>query len=233
VAWGLQPIAPLTRSTLGPRLSPPHVGSLCLTQAMLYPCRGSDFGREVLNQVGQLQEQCTRLQEAAEQLWGDSKDTQVSVVLSSGATRAVVGVRSRLEAGLSSLGVSPPQSSSVCWDFADCVLLEWGMDVVSRGNSRGRAWACRDGGLLGIADTISSQKADETTLETKASQDELQSTMAQLSEMMQDLLRRMFLHGQDRHKASELMREMNSKVAVSPREDGGPPVYSLQREGKP
>ena len=128
------------------------MGSLCLTQAMLYPCRGSDFGREVLNQVGQLQEQCTRLQEAAEQLWGDSKDTQ---------------------------------------------------------------------------------KADETTLETKASQDELQSTMAQLSEMMQDLLRRMFLHGQDRHKASELMREMNSKVAVSPREDGGPPVYSLQREGKP
>lgn len=100
-------------------------------EAMLYPCRGSDFGREVLNQVGQLQEQCTRLQEAAEQLWGDSKDTQ---------------------------------------------------------------------------------KADETTLETKASQDELQSTMAQLSEMMQDLLRRMFLHGQDRHKASELMREMNSKA---------------------
>ncbi|XP_052535678.1 uncharacterized protein C16orf96 homolog isoform X6 [Tympanuchus pallidicinctus] len=37
---------------------------------------GSDFSREVLNQVGQLQEQCTRLQEAAEQLWGDSKDTQ-------------------------------------------------------------------------------------------------------------------------------------------------------------
>ncbi|XP_052535674.1 uncharacterized protein C16orf96 homolog isoform X2 [Tympanuchus pallidicinctus] len=92
---------------------------------------GSDFSREVLNQVGQLQEQCTRLQEAAEQLWGDSKDTQ---------------------------------------------------------------------------------KADETTLETKASQDELQNTMAQLSEMMQDLLQRMFLHGQDRHKASELTRERNSKA---------------------
>ncbi|POI25045.1 hypothetical protein CIB84_011205 [Bambusicola thoracicus] len=100
-------------------------------EAMLYPRQGSDFSREVLNQVGQLQEQCTRLQEAAEQLWGDSKDTQ---------------------------------------------------------------------------------KADETTLETKASQDELQSTMAQLSEMMQDLLRRMFLHGQDRHKASELIRETNSKA---------------------
>lgn len=50
---------------------------------VLYTCQGSDFGREVLNQVGQLQEQCTRLQEAAEQLWGDSKDTQVSVVTSS------------------------------------------------------------------------------------------------------------------------------------------------------
>ncbi|XP_072205752.1 uncharacterized protein C16orf96 homolog isoform X4 [Excalfactoria chinensis] len=37
---------------------------------------GSDFGRDVLDQVGQLQEQCTRLQEAVEQLWGDSKDTQ-------------------------------------------------------------------------------------------------------------------------------------------------------------
>lgn len=72
-----------------------------------------------------------------------------------------------------------------------------------------------------MADTTSSQKADETTLETKASQDELQNTMAQLSEMMQDLLQRMFLHGQDRHKASELTRERNSKVAVSPREDGG------------
>ncbi|XP_010718056.1 uncharacterized protein LOC104913476 [Meleagris gallopavo] len=92
---------------------------------------GSDFGREVLNQVGQLQEQCTRLQEAAEQLWGDSKDIQ---------------------------------------------------------------------------------KADETTLETKTSQDELQNAMAQLSEMMQDLLQRMFLHGQDRHKASELTRQMNSKA---------------------
>ncbi|XP_072205750.1 uncharacterized protein C16orf96 homolog isoform X2 [Excalfactoria chinensis] len=92
---------------------------------------GSDFGRDVLDQVGQLQEQCTRLQEAVEQLWGDSKDTQ---------------------------------------------------------------------------------KGDETMMETKASQDELQNTVAQLSEMMQDLLQRMFLHGQDRHKASELIREMNSKA---------------------
>ncbi|XP_015732762.1 uncharacterized protein C16orf96 homolog isoform X2 [Coturnix japonica] len=92
---------------------------------------GSDFGREVLNQVGQLQEQCIRLQEVAEQLWGDSMDTQ---------------------------------------------------------------------------------KEDETTLETKASQDELQNTMGQLNEMMQDLLQRMFLHGQDRHKASEHIREMNSKA---------------------
>ncbi|XP_021267539.1 uncharacterized protein C16orf96 homolog [Numida meleagris] len=92
---------------------------------------GPDFGREVLNHVGQLQEQCTRLQETAEQLWGDSKDTQ---------------------------------------------------------------------------------KADETVLETKVNQDELQRTMAQLSEMMQDLLQRMSLHGQDRHKAPRLIREMNSKA---------------------
>lgn len=28
--------------------------------------------------MGQLQEQCVRLQEAAERLWGDTKDTQVS-----------------------------------------------------------------------------------------------------------------------------------------------------------
>ncbi|KAM6379496.1 uncharacterized protein C16orf96 homolog [Pluvialis apricaria] len=38
--------------------------------------KGLDFGREVLDQVGQLQEQCTRLQEAAERLWGDTEDTQ-------------------------------------------------------------------------------------------------------------------------------------------------------------
>lgn len=33
--------------------------------------------------MGQLQEQCTRLQEAAEQLWGDTEDTQVSTALGS------------------------------------------------------------------------------------------------------------------------------------------------------
>ncbi|XP_076207372.1 uncharacterized protein C16orf96 homolog [Aptenodytes patagonicus] len=38
--------------------------------------KGLDFGREVLGKVGQLQEQCTRLQEAVERLWGDTKDTQ-------------------------------------------------------------------------------------------------------------------------------------------------------------
>ncbi|XP_065541891.1 uncharacterized protein C16orf96 homolog [Lathamus discolor] len=38
--------------------------------------KGLDFGREVLGQVRQLQKQCTRLQEAAERLWGDTKDTQ-------------------------------------------------------------------------------------------------------------------------------------------------------------
>ncbi|XP_061214137.1 uncharacterized protein C16orf96 homolog [Neopsephotus bourkii] len=37
---------------------------------------GLDFGREMLGQVRQLQKQCTRLQEAAEQLWGDNEDTQ-------------------------------------------------------------------------------------------------------------------------------------------------------------
>ncbi|XP_040431029.1 uncharacterized protein C16orf96 homolog isoform X6 [Cygnus olor] len=38
--------------------------------------KGPDFGREVLSQVGQLQEQCTRLQEAAERLWADTEGTQ-------------------------------------------------------------------------------------------------------------------------------------------------------------
>ncbi|KAM9557308.1 uncharacterized protein ACIB01_008577 [Guaruba guarouba] len=38
--------------------------------------KGLDFGREVLGQVRQLQKQCTRLQEAAERLWGGTKDTQ-------------------------------------------------------------------------------------------------------------------------------------------------------------
>ncbi|KAM6350758.1 uncharacterized protein C16orf96 homolog isoform 2-T6 [Alca torda] len=38
--------------------------------------KGLDFGREVLDQVGQLQEQCARLQEAVEHLWGDTRDTQ-------------------------------------------------------------------------------------------------------------------------------------------------------------
>uniref|UniRef100_A0A8B9IH18 Uncharacterized protein n=1 Tax=Anser cygnoides TaxID=8845 RepID=A0A8B9IH18_ANSCY len=38
--------------------------------------KGPDFGREVLSQVGQLQEQCARLQEAAERLWADTEDTQ-------------------------------------------------------------------------------------------------------------------------------------------------------------
>ncbi|XP_014791703.1 PREDICTED: uncharacterized protein C16orf96 homolog [Calidris pugnax] len=40
------------------------------------PPQGLDFGREVLDQVGQLKEQCARLQEAAERLWGDIGDTQ-------------------------------------------------------------------------------------------------------------------------------------------------------------
>ncbi|KAM6077578.1 uncharacterized protein C16orf96 homolog [Theristicus caerulescens] len=91
-----------------------------------------DFGREVLGRVGQLREQCMRLQEAAEQLWGDTKDTQ---------------------------------------------------------------------------------KADKAAVETKASQEELQHAMVQLSEMMQDLLQRMFLRDQDRQKALEkLISEMDSKL---------------------
>lgn len=44
--------------------------------------------------LGQLQQQGMRLQEAAEQLWGDTKDTQVRTVFrhSSGATCATAGV---------------------------------------------------------------------------------------------------------------------------------------------
>lgn len=53
------------------------------------------------------------------------------------------------------------------------------------------------------------------------SQDELQRAMAQLSEMMQELLQRMSLHGQARRKALELVSETDSEVAVSPGEGGG------------
>lgn len=58
-------------------------------------------------------------------------------------------------------------------------------------------------------------------LEPKANQDELQRAMSQLSEMMQDLLQRMSLHGQARRKALELVSEVDSKVVVSPGEGGG------------
>ncbi|XP_062490691.1 uncharacterized protein C16orf96 homolog [Pezoporus occidentalis] len=50
---------------------------LCRSSLCRMPAgEGLDFGREVLGQVRQLQKQCTRLQEAAERLWGDTKDTQ-------------------------------------------------------------------------------------------------------------------------------------------------------------
>lgn len=69
------------------------------------------------------------------------------------------------------------------------------------------------------------QKADMAALETKMRQEEQQYAMVQLSEMMQDLQQRMFLLEQDRKKdLKEFRKEMDSKVAVSPREgceDGG------------
>ncbi|XP_057262636.1 uncharacterized protein C16orf96 homolog [Pezoporus wallicus] len=50
--------------------------SWMLEQHETVETHGLDFGREVLGQVRQLQKQCMRLQEAAERLWGDTKDTQ-------------------------------------------------------------------------------------------------------------------------------------------------------------
>ncbi|XP_010214294.1 PREDICTED: putative uncharacterized protein C16orf96 homolog [Tinamus guttatus] len=68
---------------------------------------------------------------------------------------------------------------------ADKALLEQGMDV----------------------------KADKAELETKVSQEELQSAIAQLSEMMQDLLQKMSLQDQDWQKALEkLVSDMDSKL---------------------
>lgn len=69
---------------------------------------------------------------------------------------------------------------------------------------RGAGWHCAP------------QKADEAVLEPRAKQDELQCAMAQLSEMMQDLLQRMSLHGQARRKALDPVSEVDSKVEMSP-----------------
>ncbi|XP_025904809.1 uncharacterized protein C16orf96-like [Nothoprocta perdicaria] len=56
-------------------------------------------------------------------------------------------------------------------------------------------------------------KADKAELETKVSQEELQSAVAQLSEMMQDLLQKMSLQDQDWQKALEkLVSDMDSKL---------------------
>nr|XP_009672958.1 PREDICTED: putative uncharacterized protein C16orf96 homolog [Struthio camelus australis] len=68
---------------------------------------------------------------------------------------------------------------------ADKALLEQGMDI----------------------------KADKAELETKVSQEELQSAIAQLSEMMHDLLQKMSLQDQDWQKALEkLVSDMDSKL---------------------
>ncbi|XP_025963547.2 uncharacterized protein C16orf96 homolog [Dromaius novaehollandiae] len=116
-----------------------------------------DFRKDVLEQVGQLREQCTRLQETAERLWSDTEDIQ--------------SLREMVER----LDVSK----------ADKALLEQGMDI----------------------------KADKAELETKVSQEELQSAIAQLSEMMHDLLQKMSLQDQDWQKALEkLVSDMDSKV---------------------
>ncbi|KAM9599012.1 uncharacterized protein ACIBXB_004472 [Morphnus guianensis] len=83
-------------------------------------------------------------------------------------------------------------------------------------------------------DTKDTRKADKAAPETKASQEELQHAMAQLSKMMQDLLQRMSLLDQDRQKALEkLLSEMDSEVAMSPREGGGDRGMHKARERIP
>ncbi|XP_032854189.2 uncharacterized protein C16orf96 homolog [Tyto alba] len=115
--------------------------------------KGRDFSREVLGQVGQLQEQCTRLQETAGQLW---------------------------------------------------------------------------------CDTMNTQKAEKAVLETKASQEELQQAIVQLSEMMQDLVQRMSLMEQDRQKALEnFLSEMDSKLdctVLAPLQAQLEPVWKLTQQ---
>lgn len=142
----------------------------------------------------QLQKQCTRLQEAVEWLWGDTKDTQVS-------TRWVAG-------GTWQLVVDHPAMSMV--------LLEQTLGVVSKQRHAGMVAGL--GMHKGLLSPCPPQKADKAALKTKASQEELQHAMVQLSEMMQDLLQKMSQMDQDTQNALEtLLNEMDSKVEVSPR----------------
>ncbi|XP_040976259.1 uncharacterized protein C16orf96-like isoform X2 [Aquila chrysaetos chrysaetos] len=62
-------------------------------------------------------------------------------------------------------------------------------------------------------DTKDTRKADKAAPETKASQEELQHAMVQLSKMMQELLQRMSLLDEDRQKGLEkILSEMASKL---------------------
>ncbi|XP_074741607.1 uncharacterized protein C16orf96 homolog [Strix uralensis] len=156
--------------------------------------KGVDFSREVLGQVGQLQEQCTRLQEAVERLWGDTKDTRRlsvpgfcgSTMLAELGTNNGEQIRGRPRGGWVAGGTWQAWSlrGTLQHPDMDKVLLEQGLGV-----------------------------ADMAALETNARQEEQQYAMVQLSEMMQDLLQRMFLLEQDRQKGLEkFLREMDSKL---------------------
>lgn len=96
------------------------------------------------------------------------------------------------------------------------VLLEHGLGAVSKQRHAGMVSG------LGVHRELLTpcppQKADKAALETKASQEELQYVMVQLSEMMQDLLQRVSQMDQDTQNALEkLLNEMDSKVEMSPK----------------
>lgn len=100
------------------------------------------------------------------------------------------------------------------------MLLEQGLGVVSKQMHAGIVAGL--GVQRGWLTPCPPQKADKAVPETKVSQEELQHAIVQLSKMMQDLLQRMSLLDQDRQKALEkILSEMDSKVAMSPREGGG------------
>lgn len=96
------------------------------------------------------------------------------------------------------------------------VLLEQGLGLESKQRHAGMAAGL--GVHRGLLTPCPPQKADKAALETKASQEELQHAMVQLSEMMQDLLQRMSQMDQDTQNALEkLHNKMDSKVEMSPR----------------
>nr|XP_013795410.1 PREDICTED: uncharacterized protein C16orf96 homolog [Apteryx mantelli mantelli] len=198
-----------------------------------------DFRKDVLDQVGQLQEQRTRLQEAAERLRSDAEDVQVSMAWAAPGS-------AMLQEQLLPWPRAPDNAGRLgTWRFCLWAILveqgpEWREPAGSEGG--GMLWLLRQwwGVWLALVDGCVTHeqslremvehldvskadkallekgldiKADKAELETKVSQEELQSATAQLSDMMHDLLQKMSLQDQDWQKALEkLVSDMDSKL---------------------